>query len=292
MRGGIALVLGSLAHGADPAGRILFIVGPTHHPPGTHEPLAGARLLEYCVERAPEGRRFQTALFKGWPSDPAAFADARLIVFTGDQFPPYVLDGSARIFAQLAHLVARGCSLVCLHYATSVNDTADRRVPPEVERALYQLLGGFGHFLPHNALPGTQARILRVVVTPALIGHPILRGVAAFTLRDEPYYPIQFDPTQSGAPVTPLATAELPPEAPTTQTVAWCLDRGNGSRTFCVVMPHFFSNWQVEPLRKLVLNGIFWAAGADIPPQGIASRLPPLETFQPAAVHYNPAILP
>ena len=49
----IALLLtaniGQNSFAAD-ATRILIVVGPTNHPPGTHEVAAGGRLMKYCLE--------------------------------------------------------------------------------------------------------------------------------------------------------------------------------------------------------------------------------------------------
>jgi type 1 glutamine amidotransferase len=269
---------------ASSARKILFIVGPSGHPPGTHEVAASARLLKYCVEQAGEGAAFQTELYEGWPTDPATLAQARVVVFSGDQFPPKRFGKSTEIFAQLSRMIEQGCSIVCVHYATSVNA---REVSSAMQSSLYRWLGGFGHFLPGNVKPGTQARIMEATVTPTKTGHPVTRGVAPFSLRDEPYYPIMFDPTKSGAPVTPLATAMLPPEAPKEEIVAWSIDRGQGSRGVAVVMPHFFINWENDNLRKLVLNGIFWAAGVEVPPKGIESTLPSLELFKPKAIRQS-----
>lgn len=266
------------------ARKILFIVGPSGHPPGTHEVAASARLLKYCVEQAGEGAAFQTELYEGWPTDPVTLAQARVVVFSGDQFPPKRFENSTEIFAQLSRMIEQGCSIVCVHYATSVKAP---EVSPAMQSSLYRWLGGFGHFLPDNVQPGSQANIMEATVTPTKTGHPVTRGVAAFSLRDEPYYTIMFDPTKSGAPVTPLATAMLPPEAPKEEIVAWGIDRGQGSRGVSVVMPHFFINWENDNLRKLVLNGIFWAAGVEVPAKGIKSTLPSIELFKPKAIRHS-----
>ena len=49
----IALLIG-LSFGGQTclANHVLIVVGPDNHGPGSHEPVAGARLLKYCVETA------------------------------------------------------------------------------------------------------------------------------------------------------------------------------------------------------------------------------------------------
>lgn len=286
------MVIGGLYGRADtntPPHRVLFVVGPSGHPPGTHEVAASARLLKYCVDQASAGRGIETTVSEGWPTDAAPLDRVRVVVFTGDMFPPYRFANSKEVFAQLLRFVERGGSIVCVHYATSVNDSKDAKVTPDVLDNLYRLLGGFGYFLPGNVLPGTQARHLQVTVTPTATAHPVVRGVKPFSFLDEPYFPIRFDASKSGGAVTPLATALLPPEKPVPEVVAWSLDRGGGSRSMGVVFPHFFANWQDDSLRKLVVNGILWAAGEEVPPNGFDTTLPALETFAPRAVSPRPA---
>lgn len=283
---GVILIGGLNCRAAEstPPRRVLFVVGPSGHPPGTHEVAAGARLLKHCVDQVSKGRGIETMISEGWPTDSALLEHVRVVVFTGDMFPPYRFANSKEVFRQLLQRIERGGSIVCVHYATSVNDSKEAAVPSGVLDELYRLMGGFGHFLPGNVLPGTQARHLPVTVLPSETGHPVVRGVKSFSFTDEPYFPIRFDSSKSGAPVTPLATALLPPENPKPEVVAWSVDRGGGSRSVGVVFPHFFANWREDSLRKLVVNGILWAAGEEIPPSGFETTLPSMETFAPKAV--------
>lgn len=50
----LVLFLGSLiaARAAARETQILIVVGPTNHPPGTHEVAAGGRLMKHCLENA------------------------------------------------------------------------------------------------------------------------------------------------------------------------------------------------------------------------------------------------
>lgn len=272
------------AAAALPPDEILLLVGPEKHPPGTHEVAAGARLLQYCIEHVEPGRRFRTVIRTEWPDDPIALARVRVVVFTGDQFPPVRMDRSAEIRADLARLVGRGCGLVCIHFATGLQRNL---APPDIQAELHRWLGGFGCFRAEPPEVSSVARIMPATITPAAVEHPVLRGVGAFSLYDEPYYKIRFVPAETHGIVTHLATAMLPPEAPQRETVAWCLEGEDGHRAVSVVLPHFFVNWEIGDLRKMILNGIFWAARAEIPATGIESTLPPLETFQPKAVRFQ-----
>ncbi|MEO6787324.1 MAG: hypothetical protein ABI318_14420, partial [Chthoniobacteraceae bacterium] len=88
--------------------------------------------------------------------------------------------------------------------------------------------------------------------------------------------------------VTVLATSMLPPEAPKSERMAWCVERADGGRGFGIVMPHFYRNWKIEDLRRFILNGIVWTAKLDVPAGGVRTVLPDLAAFAPASVEPLP----
>jgi len=58
------------------------------------------------------------------------------------------------------------------------------------------------------------------------------------------------------------------------QYCAWGFDRPGGGRTFGFTGGHTHWNWGRAELRKLILNGIYWTTGADVPQKGISSSRP------------------
>ena len=78
----------------------------------------------------------------------------------------------------------------------------------------------------------------------------------------------------------------LPPESPKRETVAWCVERSDSGRGFGIVMPHFYKNWRVGDLRRLILNGIVWTAKIEVPAGGVKTNLPNLADFNPDSVEY------
>jgi type 1 glutamine amidotransferase len=151
------------------------------------------------------------------------------------------------------------------------------------DHPLLRWMGGyFATRCPHHQ---SVARIYpNAKVEPTESDHPVLRGWKPFELHDEPYIKNYFGPEGLAKNVTPLATSMLPPEAPQREIVAWAVSRTDGGRGVGVVMPHFYKNWQIEDLRRLILNGIVWAAKREVPTSGVQSKLPPLTTFEPGAV--------
>jgi type 1 glutamine amidotransferase len=266
--------------------RILVVVGPTNHPPGTHEVAAGGRLLKHCLENLANLPGLKADVVEGWP-DPALRDAATSVVFIGDTFPANRLPDAERNLAELDAMMRRGCGLACVHYATGLLG-AD--VKPDGDHPLLRWLGGYfaNRSCPHHE---SFARIFpETVISPAAPQHPVWRGCREFTVHDEPYFNNYFGPdgNRPAANVTVLATALLPPDAPKREAVSWCVERADGGRGFAVVMPHFYRNWKHDDLRRYILNGIVWSAKLEVPAAGVQSAPPDLARFQPASLEPQP----
>lgn len=260
----------------------LVVVGPSSHPPGTHEVAAGGRLMKYGLENSPNLPSIQATVSRGWPQDSAVLEAADTVIFMGDTFPPQRLPETGAILDDLSAMMDRGCGIVCVHYATGLRaeDVAD-----DGDHPLLKWMGGyFATGCEHHQ---SIARIYRdATIEPASPQHPVSRGWSEFTLHDEPYINNYFgkDNNRLAPNVTALATSMLPPESPQREIVAWGVEREDGGRGFAVVMPHFYRSWSVDELRTFIFNGIVWTAGLDVPQDGVKTQLPDLATFRPAAV--------
>lgn len=270
------------SHAASKA-EVLIIVGPSSHPPGSHEVAAGGRLLKHCLENAANVPGIKAAVFYEWPKDQAVLDTASTVVFSGDTFPPARFPESAAILAKLGKMMDRGCGIACFHYATGlrVEDVAS-----DGEHPLLHWMGGYfatGGTKHHRSV----ARIYpSATITPSAPEHPVSRGWREFTLNDEPYINNYFGPDGNRlAPnATALAVSMLPPESPKREVVAWCAERKDGGRGFGIVMPHFYRNWRLDDLRTFILNGIVWTAKLEVPRNGVQTAAPDLAAFKPASV--------
>src|SRR5438105_4546545 len=102
--GTAAAVLVPRAAAADAPARVLVVVGPSTHPPGTHEVAAGGRLLKHCLDAAGLAAEVVTA----WPADgDAAFQDVAAVAFIGDLFPPEVMPDRDTTMKHLAAMTKR-----------------------------------------------------------------------------------------------------------------------------------------------------------------------------------------
>jgi type 1 glutamine amidotransferase len=276
LAGAAVAALGSTSFAADdPKRKVLVVVGPTNHPPGTHEVAAGGRLLKHCLDAAGLAADIATE----WP-DAKTLADVKCVAFIGDMFPPAVMTDGEKAMKDLTAMTAKGCGIVCLHYATGLEA---KHVAADGDHPLLHWTGGY--FATRCNHHKSVARVFQeATIEPGTTDHPVLRGWKKFTVHDEPYINNFFGKDGPAKNVTILATSQLPPEKPQAETVAWAIDRKDGGRGVGVVMPHFFRNWKDDDLRTLILNAIVWAAGAEVPKAGVRVKLPELTEFKPDAV--------
>jgi type 1 glutamine amidotransferase len=261
--------------------KIVFVAGNPSHGPGQHEHRAGCLLLQSCLDAA---GGFQTVVYSnGWPKDPEAFKDAASIVLYMDGGASHpALQGEH--LAVLESLMKKKVGLVCLHYATE--PTKDKG-----EQEFLQWIGGCFEVNwsvnPHWEADFTQ-----------LPKHPITRGVRPFKINDEWYFHMRFFDEMKG--VTPILTAVAPAatmnrgdgahegnpavkEAVKNQEpqhVVWAYERPSGGRGFGFTGGHFHRNWGNDDFRKVVLNAIAWSAHANIPKDGISSKVSPEQLQQ------------
>jgi len=179
------------AAGSPQARKIVFVAGRPSHGYGAHEHYAGFVLLAGSLRENVPGIR--TVVHRnGWPKDPAAFDGADAIVINCDGGGGHVV---MKHLDQAGALMKKGVGLACLHYATIVP-----KGPPG--DLLKNWIGGYFE-TNWSVNPFWVAEFKR------LPDHPIARGVRPFTIKDEWYYHMRFQPRMKG--VTPILTA-VPPD--------------------------------------------------------------------------------
>lgn len=279
---GIALsttVAGSpKAWGADKK-LVLMIAGRPSHGPGEHEHNAGVLLLKKCLDFNAPQVDVKAYLNDAWPSAvDLAKADTILIYADGGPGHP-ALEGDR--LQQLAAQMKRGCGFVCLHYAVEVPKTPGG---PE----FLQWLGGYFE-------PDWSVNPFWTANYQTLPKHPITNGVQPFSTNDEWYFHMRFKAGMQGVtpiltdvpPATTMSRANGPHEgnaavraevaAKTPQHTAWAVERPDGGRGFGFTGGHLHKNWGINDQRKLVLNAILWTAKADVPTNGVESKVTPEE---------------
>jgi type 1 glutamine amidotransferase len=173
-----------------------------------------------------------------------------------------------------------GVGVACLHYGVEVE-------PNVLGQTFLDWIGGY-FAIGWSVNPHWDASF------DEFPEHPITNGVQPFTIRDEWYYHMRFQPDMQG--VTPILSSLPPIETLTSrakdknrgsnpavmaavsagkkQHVAWAYERPDGGRGFGFTGGHFHQNWQQDDFRKTVLNAIVWTAKGDVPADGVPSRTP------------------
>ncbi|MCX6878682.1 MAG: ankyrin repeat domain-containing protein [Verrucomicrobia bacterium] len=262
---------------------ILFIAGPKSHDAGQHEHPASCELL--AKHLASSGLDLKVEVSNGWPQDAAKVLAADTIVIYGDGMGQQPANGH---LPELRQHFAAGKGLVVLHWALEPGD-------PALAKLLDEALGG------RFEMEWSVNPIWKMT-SPIIAKHPVTRGVAPFEVEDEFYYHLRFrdnitpllqalppvdslgaDGPRSGNPAVRKALADKVP-----QTLAWVVENPNQARGFGFTGGHYFRLWALKDFRQLVLNGIVWSAGLEIPPQGVAGKVaatPAYQTIDEAIAH-------
>src|SRR5262245_24329114 len=161
-----------------PAKRLLLLSqGPDGHPTGTHEYVAGQRVLAKCLARVP---RLEITLVRAdgdWLEGPELFAKADgVVVFVSEGAKWLNADPKRR--ASFAELAKRGGGLAVIHWGMGTKDAA--HIEPFVS-----LFGAC-----HGG-PDRKYKFLETNVRVAAKDHPITAGLADFEIKEEFYYELK-----------------------------------------------------------------------------------------------------
>ena len=256
---------------------VVFIAGPPSHTWDTHNHHAGCDLLAEALEKS--GLNIKTSVYRDkWP---VTMEEADAVVIYSDGGKDNIASGHE---ATLRKLSDRGTGIVFLHWATEP-------VEDKLKTVMTDCTGGYFE-------TNWSVNPIWTLKNPVLGKHPVTRGVRPFELKEEWYYHMRFRENMTG--ITPVLSA-LPPadsvsqeddehsgnpavrkaiEDGIAQHVAWVSENKNGSRGFGFTAGHYHKSWANDDYRKIVLNGIAWTAGVEIPANGVPSITPVIPTHQ------------
>ena len=259
---GIRWTAGRLpAGGGADSRKIVFLWSKGHHPN-----TESSKLFARCLAGAVNAPDVKTEVHENWPADPATLNDAAAVVLycegTNKKGKPHPILTPERMKI-LAALKAKGLGVVLVHY--SLYGTRDVEAPKMLD-----WVGAYYDFEGYGSKHGVSRRPLDC--TPTSPDHPISRGWKKFTLKEnEMYHNLKF---AEGASVVPILTAPLMPKGKgNANVIAWALEPKSGGRGFGFGGGHFVSMWKNEDCRRMMLNGILWAAKIQVPFDGIQTSL-------------------
>jgi Trehalose utilisation len=236
--------------------KIVLIAGTPSNKAGQHEYFAGCALMMDWLKQNPGV--WPVLVADGWPRNDAILDGARAVVVFADGGPklPFLEPGRME---RIRGLMGKGTGVVMLHQAVDVPEDHAETLKQWLGGAWTKDIGCRGHWdMEFTAFPE----------------HPITRGVKPFAAPlDGWLYNLHFAP---GA--IPLVSGQVPDKMRTTadakanagraETIGWAFERADGGRSFAFTGCDLHRNWQVESQRRLVTNGILWAAKIDVPADG------------------------
>ncbi len=277
--------------------RILFLAGHDTHAWGQHRHGAGTRVLCDAIK---EGGDVEAEIIHEWPdADKLAKADALVIYADGwDQHP------ANDHLEELENFMNAGKGLVALHWATGIQaeDPKSKDQAKDSRRERWRNLMGADFEAYYSISNFWNAK------SAEHADHPVMRGVKPFSVFDECYFLLRESGAESGklqplfrvSPPKELVEPGLSPyrgndaaraimeDEKHQHWDAWAFPRAKGGRAFGFTGGHFLWSWANDDMRKMALNGILWAAGAEIPAEGRASHTPSAKDFLKGQEQENP----
>ena len=228
---------------AEAKAKVLFIGKQPDHPFGTHMYLHTGRMLQKCLAKTPG---VETIVSDGWPQEKQLLEDVSVIVVYTTPAAELLLDGPHR--DEVDALMKQGVGLVTIHWASSIFEKNLARLGP----TWMSYLGG--SWVSNVGLHTGKSPLRQLHPE-----HPICRGWKGYEIHDEYYLnPVIKDAT----PLLQVTAKEKP------VVVGWAYERPGGGRAYATTLGHFYRNFQQEPFRKMVVNGILWCAKVPIPAKG------------------------
>jgi len=224
--------------------KILLIGHELDHPWATHMYLPTCELLAICLRQTPG---VEAIVSDGWPKDAETLKGVSAIVMYSSPGAELMLDGPHAKQAQA--LMEEGVGLVAIHWATAVKDANKERLGKQY----LKYLGGMWIHFVGLTIADSQLDQLDAE-------HPICRGWKPYDLNDEFY----LNPTISDQ-AKPLLQVQAKGED---LVVGWTHQRANGGRSFGTTLGHFHRNFKIEAFRRMMVNGILWSAGVEVPTEG------------------------
>lgn len=275
---------------ADGRNKLVLVAGKPSHPPRMHEFNAGVQLLAKSLAQGAPKLAVEVVL-NGWPADEAVFAGADAVVFYMDGGPKHevVQDGGARL-AKIDEWVKAGVSIGAMHYGVEV-------IAGVAGAQFKRWIGGhYENMFSCNPIWSPQFS--------EFPKHAVTRGVQPFGAKDEWYFNMRFvegftaagPAKKDGVTFTPILVAKpsdavrdgpyVHPKGPyphiqaakgMPEAMMWVTERPDGGRGMGFTGGHFHDNWADDNFRKVVLNALVWLAKAEVPANGVESKLTPAD---------------
>jgi hypothetical protein len=248
-----ALVLPAVAEERAPR-LLLLSQGADGHPQGTHEYVAGQRVLAKCLSGVPNLEVVQVRADGDWSEGPELLAKADGVVLFISEGAKWLNSDPARR-AAFAELAKRGGGLSVIHWGMGTK--AAEHIEPFVS-----LFGAC-----HGG-PDRKYKFLETQVHVAAKAHPTTTGIVEFKIKEEFYYELKRQPESQD--FVPLLTAEVDGGE---HMVSWAWSRADGGRSFGYTGCHYHENWSRPEYQRFLGQGVLWTLKLDPPQEGFPAPI-------------------
>jgi hypothetical protein len=256
----LALAAALAATGAEsgPKRLLLLSQGPDGHPRGTHEYVAGQKVLAKCLAPVEGLEIVQVSAGDDWPAGgELAKADgAVLFLAEGAKW----LNTNPKRREAFVEFAGRGGGLAVLHWGMGTR-TSDHIEP-------FVALFGACH-----GGPDRKYKFLETQVYVATTGHLITKGLSDFKIKEEFYYELKQAPE---AELVPLLSAEIDGQKP---MVAWAWERPGGGRSFGYSGCHYHANWARPEYQRFISQGVLWTMKIEPPADNFPGPVTPADVM-------------
>ncbi|MCI0380225.1 MAG: ThuA domain-containing protein [Gemmataceae bacterium] len=232
---------------------LLLYQGPDGHPKETHEYEAGLKILTALLQKAPGLEPNMVRADEPWRDGPDLLAKADGVVIFLAEGAKWLHQDPKRL-AAFGEVAKRRGGLAALHWAMGTREAKNID-------GFVALFGGC-----HGG-PDRKYKVLKTDARLPEPKHPIARGLADFSARDEFYYTLKFPKDHK---IEPILQTQIDGNW---ETVAWAWQRPDGGRSFGFSGLHFHENWRMPEYRRLVAQGVLWTMRVEIPDKGLDVNL-------------------
>ena len=238
----------------------LLILGqkPDGHPPGTHEYMPGASIVEAMFAGRKEVQVTVAQADEPWASGPKLIAKADAIVVFLNEGGRFIQDDPKRAKA-FADFAQRGGGLVVYHWGMGARDA--KLIAP-----FLKLFGGC-----HGGPDRKYTVVNKAKFQVSAPKHPVMTGIQSFELPFEEFY-YKLKVLKNPKHWTPLVKV---PIKGSVETVGWAWERPDGGRSVGYSGLHFHVNWRHEQYQRLIAQAVLWALKQPMPKDGLNPKLKP-----------------
>ena len=238
----------------------LLILGqkPDGHPPGTHEYMPGARIVQALMARHKSVQVTVAQADEPWAEGPGLVAKADGIVLFLNEGGRFIQKNPKRAKA-FADFAQRGGGLVVYHWGMGARDA--KLIAP-----FLKLFGGC-----HGGPDRKYTVVNKAQFQVAAPKHPVMTGIQSFELPFEEFY---YKLKVPESPEKWTSLVQVPIEG-SVETVGWAWERPDGGRSVGYSGLHFHVNWRHEQYQRLIAQAVLWSLKQPVPKGGLKPNLKP-----------------